>query len=213
MISSLFCSSTRGFAAVLAIGLMAAPAGAATVLTFEPESALGNDLEINDNYGDNVSANVQGGFEYDGEADTPNVTVEYTGLKAYTGSYGDLARVAYLDAVSSVTFTADPGFVLTLNSLDLAGYDGAATLDEITVTGVTSPFAQSAIAAPATGHNTVNVGVTGSTLTLNFADSSGGLVGVSNISFSQSAAAVPEPTAVALVGMAGVGLLARRRRI
>ncbi|MEO6436629.1 MAG: PEP-CTERM sorting domain-containing protein, partial [Tepidisphaeraceae bacterium] len=115
-----------------------------------------------------------------------------------------------------LTFTADPGYAVTLTSVDLGGYTGNFQLNReggdpgLTVTGGAIPYASS----PTTGNpNTVlfGPGVTGSVLTL-IASRTDTIVnvGISNIQFSQSA--IPEPASLGMIALGGLGVLARRRR-
>ena len=189
------------FAAVTA-ALLAVPAIASaqtTVLNFFDPPAIFPGLEafVEDQagYGDNAP-------------NTSHVIVDFDGLQLWDTGFGNLNNVAYVDSgagssrppfgVGIVTLTADPGFLVRLDSVDLAGFGGTRDFDSITVTGGDMPFSQNSVPAPGAGHNTVNFGgVTGQQLVLTFNDAdSGELAGIDNLTFTQI---IPEPASAGLL--------------
>jgi len=121
------------FLGFLITGLLMADQGAFadTILIFEPPPAI-NDEAVRQDYGDNVAAASQGGFDY-GDTDgtfTPNVVVSYGpgAVFEWDDDYGDLTNVIYsLDddddpGDGDVTLTADAGFEVLLHSFDMAGW-------------------------------------------------------------------------------------------
>lgn len=199
-------------AGVLASAAAAAPGQ--TVLDFFDAGYPGNQAFVDEQagYGDNAPA-------------TPNVTATFEGLQLWDTGYGNLTNVAYTDALvggvdrpdadatGSVTLTADPGFLVVLNSVDLAGFGGGQSFEAITVTGGTTPFSQTNVAAPETGRNTLDFGgLSGQQLVITFDDANAAeSAGIDNLSFSQ--VVVPEPATLAVPALlSATGLLARRRR-
>ena len=103
-----------------------------TILIFEPTPV--DDVEVSQDYGDNVAAASQGGFDY-GDTDgtfTPNVVVSYGPGKVFTFDdvYGDLKKIIFSlegdpgnNGRIDVTLTADAGFDVLLHSFDMAGWD------------------------------------------------------------------------------------------
>ena len=207
----------------------AAPARADTVLDFfnAPNTYPGLEAFVEDQagYGDNVSGPTTGAYSYGGAADTPNVTVDFDGLQLWDTGYDGLTNVAYVDSgagnsrppfgTASVTFTADPGFLVRLESVDLAGFQGNFDFDSITVTGGDAPFSQNNVPAPGDAANTLSFGgITGQQLVLTFNDAdSAESAGIDNLRFGQ--VAVPEPAGLTLLAAAvaaGAACIRRRRR-
>ncbi|MDZ4787958.1 MAG: PEP-CTERM sorting domain-containing protein [Blastochloris sp.] len=195
------------------------PASAATILVFQFANGdpLTQDAAVPQGYGDNVTANVTGLYNYGGAAPfTPNITVAYTtggsGIFTATGTppeYGGLGTVLYSSDPYTITFTADPGFLVKLESFNLAGFQTDETLTYSVSNGGT-PFTVTGAAAPTALPNFVDLNLraeaTGQVVTLTFS-SLNDLIGVTDISFSQ----IPEPSTYALLAL-GLGALVFLRR-
>jgi len=107
----------------------------ASVLTFDIDP-ISNFLNIDQDYGDNITATTIGGFSYGAdEGFTPNVNVSYgdSDPALWTTGYGDLTNVLFEDADNSgileITFTADPGYAVSLHGFELASFSGDRTID------------------------------------------------------------------------------------
>ena len=203
---------TPALAAGALLCLPAAVNAQTTVLDFFDAGFPGHEEFVEDQagYGDNAPG-------------TPNITADFDGLQLWDTGYADLINIAYVDSgagnsrppfgVATVTLTADPGFLVRLDTVDLAGFGGDLDFDSITVTGGDVPFSQANVPAPGSAHNTLDFGgITGQQLVLTFNDSdSQESAGIDNLTFTQ---VVPEPGAVGLlvVGVGAAGLMRRRRR-
>ena len=103
--------------------------GYATVLLFKPATgSFSNYGLLPPGYGNRVESEVQDGFLYglDG-GPTPNVVVLYNAyflppLHTWDDDYGDLHNVVASENVFALALVADPGFVVTLNSFDMASW-------------------------------------------------------------------------------------------
>ena len=134
------------------------------------------------------------------------------------GDIGSIIAVHYLHANSTMTFTAPPGYNVTLVSLDAIGtiedhgYTDRLSLSLATTGPVTSQsFTNVDLLQPE--HNTLMPsGVTGSTITLTFwnGNTDYGSEGLNNIVFSVSP--VPEPASLALFAFGVLALCRRARR-
>lgn len=192
--------------------MLAASASGQTVIDFfdppAPYPGLEAFVEDQAGYADNAAA-------------TPNVTVDFDGLQLWDTGYADLVNIAYVDSgagnsrepfgIATVTFTADPGFLVRLDSVDLAGYGGGTfDFDSITVTGGNVPFSQNNVPAPGGPRNTLNFGgITGEQLVLTFNDSdSQEQAAIDNLTFGQI---IPEPGALTALALVMPALLSRRR--
>jgi PEP-CTERM motif-containing protein len=234
----------------------------AAVLTFDiiPPSPLQmTNNGINQAYGQRISAANMGGLQYGLTGGlTPNVTVNYHFPAAlsnapcqfdsnscvyfWDNNIGDLPNAIAQSASSGpsvgmmlITFTADPGFQVSLGSLDLAGWpnynpnivsnkiNGVTVLDDQNnvIFHDANPIVPWNIVGPDHLHVAVNSGFF-SSLTLQVdasnleADLGTGWAAnlfMDNIQFSQDAAAVPEPATFVLVGaaLAALGVLRRRK--
>jgi hypothetical protein len=137
---SLTCSVNGGpvmkhiclvLALAVCVGAAASPAPA-TVLIFQPAMGqFGDNSPLPAGYGYRVEAEVQDGFLYglDG-GPTPNVTTYYNDggdfpvLATWSDDFGDLHHVVYAQEprVFLLGLVADDGFVVTLNSFDMAAW-------------------------------------------------------------------------------------------
>jgi hypothetical protein len=214
--------------------LIAVPEATAGKLIFEPASGSFGDFGfLPQGYGNRITSVIQDGFKYslDGGA-TPNVVTKYgapngmVNLFTWAEDYGDLHHVVF--AQEPIPFelrlVADPGFLVTLNSFDMAGWPH---LDFPSIASVSvrdgagnSLFSQSdvfihgAASGPQHTHFAFS-GVTASELRITFDSTTNGHgtvldsddVGIDNINFSQSAAsAVPEPASLTLLGLGVLAL-------
>jgi len=196
----------------------------ASVLTFDI-SGISNFQNVNQTYGDNITATTIGGFSYGAaEGFTPNVTVTYgdTDPALWTTGYGNLTNVLFEDAdatgILTITFDADPGYEVRLHSFDLASFSGDRIVDLVDVNSASSSlFSEN------------NSLISGTTSTLyNFVSplqaddiiisidarnlgSNNDDIGIDNIVFSQ--VAVPEPSSALLIGLGCLGLIIHRRKI
>lgn len=136
-------------------------------------------------------------------------------------------RIAQLDAnLHTITFSADAGYALVLNSFDMG--NTPETMDtsvwDLTLTDSLDNivwFEQVTLTNPETAVQTITPGFTGDfgeSYTLSFAQVGDPLTpfgrhGIDNLSFNQISA-VPEPTAMGLLAFATMGLIGgvRRRR-
>jgi hypothetical protein len=215
--------STTALVAVIALSASSALAQGTTVLTFDITNPTpGNGQLINQDYGDRVTAALVGvspQFSYGGGSGfTPHVTTLYdggsNGPQFWGPQYGDLTNVIYGEQgqLLLVTFTPDPGFTVSLNSFDLAGWpDTDYTINSVQVfTGGGGPaFAQNDVLVRGattngngqrrTSFSFNNITSTGFLLiqidALNLAGASDN-IGIDNISFSQSPTVAvngPEP--------------------
>jgi hypothetical protein len=220
-----------------AAALALAPAAAsATVLTFDVSGGVVNHANINQGYGDNVAAALQGGHSYGvgAEGFTPNVAVSYGTAgedpALWTTGYGDLTNVHFNDADGDTTFTtrftADAGYLVNLLSFDMASFlSGGQTIQGFTIRDVggnTVLFSQGPTFITGVTHNAFSfVGVSANTLELVVnLTGLGGVsddIGLDNVRFGQALAptgGVPEPSTWALLigGFLGAGAMLRSRR-
>ncbi|MFC4992468.1 PEP-CTERM sorting domain-containing protein [Rubritalea tangerina] len=194
---------------------------AATLFTFD---GFSNNENIADTYGDNATVNgtgftVSNGSEFTG---TPNIDISWqaAGQTQFYNGWDGRGSVAQLDQHdASWNFATSTGNAVQIISFDLDEWAGGGTMDvDWSITGSSSGLLASGNWTRSTGgRDTISPNVTGAsgeTLTLTFALNSGtaSYVAVDNLLLDQvSAAAVPEPSTSALIGL-GVGAMAMRRR-
>ena len=245
------------FGLALIVGLFAGTLGAA-VLTFDIAPTPALNTELDPNYGQRVPNTFSsGGFSYGAAGGaTPNVTVGYgTSVAAgapcsfapgsttscmyfWDNNFGDLTNVIAQAAQSgaaagiiNITLTADPGFLVTINSFDLAGWPNNGPTGSFGINGAevldgssTVLWATGALSVPVNtgGHDHLTPGISGQVLQVRIdASNLGGgntaNVGIDNIGFSQLSdsqlGSVPEPATFGLIGSGLVALAAVSRRL
>ena len=138
-----------------------------------------------------------------------NVSVGYS---AYTYSYGDYygglgngsGGAIYSDDSpysEAMTFFADPGYTVTLNSFDLAQYYTSNCVS-ISVTGGTSSYSLTSTPAGGDGFTFYSPNITGTALSLTITNLYD--VGLNEITYSETqATSTPEPSTVLLATMSG----------
>jgi len=202
----------------------------ATIMTFDI-TGISNFQNVNQSYGDNVTATTMGGFGYGvgAEGFTPNVTAEYgTGDPAlWTTGYGNLTNILFEDqdgaGVLTVRLTGDANFNAVLHSFDLAAFTSAfstdPTVQSITITdgGANTFFSLSNSTVSRTTSTpfdfTANPIVSNTILISIDARNLGSLnddIAIDNITFSQ--APVPEPATMSALAIGAIAMLRRRRR-
>lgn len=202
---------------------------AATILTFDA-TGIFNGAVLDQNYGDRVTgpSNAFGSYGTTDGNYTPNVLVDNGLMQArlWTTGYGNLTNVFYEDQDGvdlSFTLTADSGFLVRLQSFDLASFGAVGTItpEAVSVRDGSGNllFALDSLTVSSTARNTLTPQVAASQLVVTIRASALGLssdnVALDNITFSQEAAptdGVPEPGTWATVAGALIGLLVVRRR-
>ena len=199
----------------------------ASTLLFNPTTgSFANFGPLPQGYGNRIAAADQDGFHYDllGGA-TPNVVTRFAtgGMPAiitWDFQFGDLQNVIYAvePQVFQFDLIADPGFVVTLNSFDMASWPGVEyTINSVTIEDGNGSVLYSQNNPVIHGANATHThfsfnGVSSSTLQILFdatnVDSDD--VGIDNINFSQTTA--PEPSTAILIGVGLIGLLVARQR-
>ncbi len=193
----------------LIFGALAFASGArADIIEFTPSSADPNDTATPNTgaYGSTAAVSI-GYSEY-----SYNFTHSYGTLDGGTGDavYSDNNTSTFV-----MTFNAAPGYSVTLDSFNLATYNGITGTNgtvDISVTGGGSPYSLSgAMPSPST-FTTYSPGETGTSLTLTITNLYD--VGINTIGFTSTPLSVPEPSSMVLVAIGGAGLsrIARRRR-
>jgi hypothetical protein len=211
-------------AAALAGALAASPASAAlTVLDFSGDACVtdpcGTGSAISQSYGDGLGVDVS----YEVRIFTGLPSDEP--LKYGSTGYGDLSGVVWgglnqTDYFSRITFTALPGYEISLRSFDIATVDGLSPQSPVLVEslGGTGIFADD-VDTLFPGHNAVAVNSSYFTdgIVLNWGPD-GFNVGLDNIAFDVRAIGggpgVPEPAtwAMMILGLGAAGSVIRRRQ-
>jgi len=151
--------------------------------------------------------------------------LDYTNALVWTNSNNNdyapaqgVTQVSYASGSANpwiVTITADPGFEILFNNYNLvrAASSGNVTVD---LDSTTNDPADQVTAFSATTHkysrDFVAVGPQprGSSITLQWVDGTGNDVAIDSYSFTVQA--IPEPTVLAPMALAGMGMFLRRRR-
>ncbi|MEM9354333.1 MAG: PEP-CTERM sorting domain-containing protein [Planctomycetota bacterium] len=205
----------------------------ATSLTFDGTAFdnTGGTQLIPQTYGDRVTATTMGSFDYGAAGGfTPNVEVAYVSSESneleYAESFfGTLTGVAFNPASPAdffaVNLQADPGFTVLLSGFDIGKFGGPDTLSSLEVIGAAGEVLFSADAPTrtfATGSSQKQTFLSldfaspleSSELTIRVGTSNASNQwGIDNITFSQ---AVPEPSSLFLLSIAGLRLVHRRNR-
>lgn len=213
-----------------ALSVIAVASSQATILTFD--YSYGNATNVNQTYGDNVTATTMGSFGYGvgAEGFTQNVAVDYgnSAPRTWNSGYADLTRVLYEDAdgsgILTVTLTADAGYLVTLHDFDLGAYSANFSADPVVQSiavkdgGGNSLYSlsNSTVSESSGSHTHLDLNalsVTASSLVLTIdARNLGNLnddIAVDNLRFSQSV--VPEPVSLAVLPLCLLALKRRRR--
>jgi hypothetical protein len=177
------------------------------------------------------NANLQGSGYGNALATTPNININWNSAgwdqyNNWTGrtAVGQLDYNAVPDVPIEAIFTPDAGFGVFISSFDMDEWGGGGdTINnwELVGTGLSGTFdAFSTANDPSDAGGRVNV-VTGMTaanavfgpLTVRFTRVSGltSYIAVDNIAFGQ--VAIPEPGALAILSLAGLGATLMRRRV
>ncbi|MFN4243553.1 MAG: hypothetical protein ACK4PI_09975 [Tepidisphaerales bacterium] len=193
----------------------------ATILTFDDPQARSN--AVQPGYGSRVATATDNGYLYDLTfGPTPNIETVFN-LPAFLwpSAYGDLSIVAYGGNGSiTITFTADPGWLVALHYFDMAGWPRVDyTIPRVAVEDATTntvlfealnPLIRGATVDPITGLQRTRFNfptpLTATSMRVLFVGGTQN-VAIDNIAFSQ----VPEPAAVGLLAPAGALLLRRRK--
>lgn len=219
------------FAAVAVIGAVAS--ASATVFTFETSSA--SSLPTNAVtgtggaviYGNRVASAIENGYSYGSAFGfTPNVAVSYSSNGANVPStwgsgYGDLVNVIWgsgaqstlTDNIVSVTFTADPGWLIDFRGFSVARWStGTYPGSFVSLTnaeGVTVDLlaAQQLVSGTSTTFAYGDDTYVSTSFVLRFGN--GWWTGIDNVAIQQQP--VPEPMTMTLLA-AGLVAVARRRR-
>ena len=185
----------------------------ATILTFD-----GVPSHLLQAYGDNVVAEVDPitGYRYGrGNGFTPNVTVEYVsangGLEIYSSGYAPLFNAlgdTQYDVAGSVILTAEPGYLVRLNSFRVAPWtNGQGTSLEVVV-GNTQLISTNL--PPVRGQAELfvlgDLAIAGS---VRIGMSRFGDWAIDDIDFDQ--VLIPSPAGIAPLALASVALFRRRR--
>ncbi len=204
---------------VLTLGM--ASTSNASILTFDGIS----DFFIPEDYGDNITSTLDGvtGYEYGmGNGFTPNITVEYApdtgGFSLWPTNYAELVNAlghGSFDVPGEIILTPDPGYQVTLNSFDIAGWVNVDYQTQFAIYddngSLASPNLFSAdLLVP--GANSINplAGSITATGSLHIFVSNIGSTGIDNINFDQTV--IPVPAAVWLFGSGLLGLIGVARR-
>ena len=214
-----------------AFGLLAS--ASATVFTFETSAgaSLGSSAVTGASstpvYGNRVSAAIENGYSYGSAFGfTPNVSVSYSANGTNTPStwatgYGNLVNVIWgsgsssliNDNIVSVTFTADPGWLIDFRGLSVArwssgNYPGSfvtlTNADNVTV-DLLAP--QQLATGTSTNFSFSDDTYLSTSFVLRFGN--GWWTGIDNVAIEQQP--VPEPMTMTLLA-AGLVAVARRRR-
>jgi hypothetical protein len=218
---------------LLAVAVVARPASAATILTFDVFGIFDH-APIDQAYGDNVSAaaDASGTYGTTNGIFTPNVTVAYGGgtedPSLWTSGYGDLVNVYFndvdADGFLTTRFTAAPGFTVTLESFDIASFlTNGQTIQGLEVLDGSNAvlFSQGVTFITGSTHLNFAPNVTASDLRLiiNLAGLGGNAddIGIDNVTFSQNQVqqppgSAPEPVTLSLFGVGLAGIALRRAR-
>lgn len=207
---------------ILAIGLYVLTSvwAHASILTFDG-IGTGN-VQIPDNYGDRISSTLDANsFQYgEGNGFTPNITVSYAPSSGYvslwSGGYGELVNAlghGQFNVPTEIVLTADSGFLIALNSFDIAGFGGVDYQTQLSIwddngseaapnlfnASILAPGANSVnpLASPLIGIGSIHI----------YVDNIGS-TGIDNLNFDQTV--VPAPPAIWLLGTALAGIGSRR---
>lgn len=201
-------------AALALVAVMAAPASAATVLTFDGFSNSDTIQSV---------GSVPGLLNVSYRSINPDNTVNSPGIFSWNGGYGDLTNVIWaaenggsssFGGAGEITFTLTNPGTFTLNSIDFAGFAGQSTNTTFRVydLGYNLLSDSGSISAPGIGHATQVFGNSSTSgLILRFGPDSI-YTGFDNLSFTVSAAPEPSTWMMMIVGFGMIGFSLRRNR-
>lgn len=213
------------FGVILALGL-AGSAMAGTLLTYDIRNVAAGVLQ-DQAYGDRVTgpSDAVGSYGTDNGVYTPNVVATHGGApRVWTTGYGNLTNVHYNDFDGqdiTLTLTADPGFLVTLQSFDLAAFGSNHTIPNTAITvsdgggNVLFSLAGPLVVSGST-HNSFTPSVSAQSLLLTIHVGQLSLasdnVALDNVLFSQQTADnVPEPATFGLMAGALATFVWKRR--
>ena len=172
------------------------------------------------------NANAAGNGYSEGSGWTPNVAVSMMTTNSSGGmidphiawwsdGFGDLHNVGFHTTdggFARITLTANPGFLVTLNSFDLGGYsvDRTASRLRIMDENGTDLWNQSGATILNATHSSFTPSVTSSKLVLEYGTNWN--IGIDNVNFTQMSAPVPEPVSMLILSTGLLGLAHRRRK-
>jgi hypothetical protein len=191
----------------LALAVLSFAASARASIVFAPSTASPNTTASANTGAYGSDANVSVGYS----AYTYNYPNGYGGLDSGTGAgiYSDSSPYTEV-----MTFTANPGYTVTLNSFDLATYDAITESVNISVTGGATPYSLTGATPSTSTLTTYSPNETGTALTLTITNLYD--VGLNEINFTESSS-VPEPSTAGMFAIAGlmalIGLIWRRRKL
>lgn len=209
------------FAVVVSLVLGISTNVTASILTFEGFDSY-NYVPIDQAYGDNITALSDSVGEYlEGNGFTPHIKVSYNTvggdpfLEAWHDNYGDLINVAYPERnnkVAEITFTAESGYWVKLNSFDMGAWNKrdrtATVLEVVDSAGSVLWTALDMHIEGDNGHSSFFPDAAASQLTIRFGTDWN--IGIDNINFDEMPAPVPAPSSLLLL-LPGLAVLARKK--
>lgn len=187
----------------------------ASVLTFDINN-INNSDSISQDYGDNITSTNSGIFNYgEGNGFTPNITVS-NNLRFWESGYGGLSGVGYsATGEGLVSFEAEVGYRIRLNSFDLGSYTSGLDDQVLQIldgnNNVLLDLGPQDFADNMETRTFENLNiVTGGILKIRFGNNDE--LGIDNINFDQ-VLEIPEPSSMmGLLFLGGLGLTSMRKK-